>query len=144
MVHAAAPAAAVKRITLVQFTDSYGETSRWEYEIPVWVGSIKEGDTVACDYDGQLKVGMVLTVGVAAEHSRHCLVVCRIPIEEHRSNVAAQRERKALLAEMHARKEEIDALSEYEKLKGDPLMAALLTRLTGDGSEEPAPPVIEQ
>lgn len=133
-----ATAAAAKRICNVQFTDSYGDTSKWEYEIPAWVERIAEGDTVVCDYDGQLKLGTVLTVGAAADHSRHCLVVCRVPVEEHRANVAAQRERKELLAEMAARKEELDALAEYEKLKDDPLMAALLTSFSGDGCEDHA------
>ena len=128
--------AVAKRIASIEFKYDCGDTSCWEYEIPTWVEHIEEGDTVVCDYDGQLKFGKVLSVGIAADYTKHCLVVCRVPIKEHRANVAAERERKAIFAEMAARKEELDALAEYEKLASDPLMAALLTRFVGDSNEE--------
>ncbi len=137
-----APAAAAKRIASIEFTDNYGTTSKWEYEIPAWAARVGDGDAVACER-AAVVLGKVLSVGVAADFSKHCLVVSRVPIEEHRANVAATRERKALLVEMAARKEELDALAEYEKLKDDPLMAALLTSFAGDGCEEPAPLVVE-
>lgn len=136
-------AVTTKRIASIEFVDGEGFKSRWEYEVPAWVEQIVPGDLVACDYNGEIKIGTVLTIGAAAEHLNHCLVVCRIPIQEHRSNVNAIKQRKAIMTEMAERKAELDSLDEYMKLKDDPVMAALLRSFVGDGNEEIAPLTIE-